>query len=189
MPKHPLIVIAVVCLALACVVPTVTPAFTPTITPTVTLPVPPTISPVPSGSTSTPTIDPSHLAHLPDPALTPGDVLPMTVSDICVPGYSSKVRNVTEAVKNQVYLEYGITSHAPGSYEVDHLISLELGGSNSIRNLWPEPYFGDLNAHVKDRIENKLHALVCDGQLDLPTAQQEIATDWIAAYIKYIGQP
>jgi len=72
---------------------------------------------------------------------------------------------------------------------VDHLISLELGGSNSIKNLWPEPYTGDLNAHVKDKLENKLHSLVCNGDIDLKTAQQEIATDWVAAYIKYIGQP
>ena len=139
--------------------------------------------------TLTPTIDPTHLAHLPDPALTPGDVLPVTVSDICVPGYSSKVRNVTDAVKNQVYLEYGITSHQPYEYEVDHLISLELGGSNSVKNLWPEPYGGEWNARVKDKIENRLHALVCDGQLDLQTAQHEIATDWMAAYLQYIGQP
>jgi hypothetical protein len=152
---------------------------------------PPTAVPVTSvpAVTLPSTADPSHQAHLPNPALTPGDVLPVTVSDICVSGYSSKVRNVTEAVKNQVYLEYGITSHAPGSYEVDHLISLELGGSNSIKNLWPEPYFGDLNAHVKDKLEDKLHALVCDGQLDLQTAQHDIATDWITAYIQYIGQP
>ncbi len=146
-----------------------------------------TPTPVPSGGL--PTIDPAHLAHLPNPAMIPGDVLAVTVSDICVPGYSSKVRNVTDAVKNQVFLEYGITSHAPNSYEVDHLISLELGGSNSIKNLWPEPYTGDWNAHVKDKIENKLHSLVCDGQLDLKTAQRQIAADWIAVYIQYLGQP
>jgi hypothetical protein len=160
----------------------------------VTLPptsVPPTAVPVTAvpDVTLTPTIDPSHLAHLPNPALTPGDVLPVTVSDICVSGYSSKVRNVTDAVKNQVYLEYGIPSHQPYEYEVDHLISLELGGSNSVKNLWPEPYAGDWNARVKDKIENKLHALVCDGQLDLQTAQHEIATDWMTAYLQYIGQP
>ena len=139
--------------------------------------------------TSIPTIDPSHLAHLPNPSLTPGDVLDVTASDICVSGYSSKVRNVPDSVKTQVYAEYGIVSHKPGDYEVDHLISLELGGSNSIKNLWPEPYFGDLNAHVKDKLENKLHSLVCNGDIDLQTAQQAIATDWVAAYIKYIGQP
>src|SRR5437764_1619157 len=75
---------------------------------------------------------------LPDPKLTPGDVLPVTKEDICTPGYSKKVRNVPEAVKRKVYALYGIQQHEPGEYEVDHLISLELGGSNSIRNLWPE---------------------------------------------------
>lgn len=133
--------------------------------------------------------DPAHAAHLPDPSLTPGDTLDVTAADICVSGYSSKVRNVPQSVKDHAYAEYNITSHAPGDYEVDHLISLELGGSNSIKNLWPQPYFGDLNAHLKDKLENTLHSLVCAGQLDLATAQQEISTDWIAAYIKYIGQP
>lgn len=113
----------------------------------------------------------------------------MTVNDICTPGYSKKIRNVPASVKRKVYEEYGITSHEPGEYEVDHLISLELGGSHSIKNLWPESYRGEKNAHVKDRLENKLHRLVCSGELDLKTAQQEIATDWLAAYRKYIGEP
>ena len=33
--------------------------------------------------------------------------------------------------------------------------------------------------------ERKLHELVCAGQLDLKTAQREIASDWIEAYEKY----
>jgi hypothetical protein len=40
---------------------------------------------------------------------------------------------------------------------------------------------------VKDRLEDRLHALVVHRKLDLKTAQQEIATDWIAAYKKYVG--
>jgi hypothetical protein len=36
-------------------------------------------------------------------------------------------------------------------------------------------------------LEDRLHALVISGKLDLETAQREIATDWIAAYKKYIG--
>jgi hypothetical protein len=75
---------------------------------------------------------------VPDPAKTPGDTLAVTKSDTCVPGYSKKVRNVPESVKKQAYAEYGITSHKPKEYEVDHLISLELGGSNSLKNLWPQ---------------------------------------------------
>jgi len=125
---------------------------------------------------------------LSDPKLTPGAVLPVTKVDICVPGYTNKVRNVPKSVKDQVYAEYGITSHKAGDYEVDHLISLELGGSNSIKNLFPESYRTQpWNAHVKDKLENKLHALVCSSQLDLTTAQHAIATDWIRAYKKYMG--
>src|SRR5512143_2004498 len=99
--------------------------------------VPPTLAPS----------NPADAAYLPNSQLTPGDVLDVTTSDICVPGYSSKVRDVPTSVKTQVYHEYGIPSHKPGQYEVDHLISLELGGSNSIRNLWPESYTGNWNAH------------------------------------------
>jgi hypothetical protein len=131
----------------------------------------------------------SQTVYLPNPTLTPGDVLDVTKDDVCVPGYSQKVRNVPESVKKQVYAEYGITSHQPGEYEVDHLISLELGGSNSVKNLWPESYKGEWNAHVKDKLENKLHQKVCDGSLDLSMARHEIATNWIAAYQKYLGQP
>jgi hypothetical protein len=38
---------------------------------------------------------------------------------------------------------------------------------------------------VKDELEERLHQMVCSGDLDLPTAQREIASDWIAAYKKY----
>jgi hypothetical protein len=97
---------------------------------------------------------------LPDPKLTPGAVLPVTKDDICVPGYTKKVRDVPQSVKDQVYAEYGITSHQPRQYEIDHLISLELGGSNSIKNLWPESLrTKPWNAHVKDQLKNRLHEL------------------------------
>jgi hypothetical protein len=51
-----------------------------------------------------------------------------------------------------------------------------------------ESYSGSWNAHSKDKLENKLHSLVCVNQVDLKTAQREIATDWIAAYKKYVGE-
>ena len=55
-----------------------------------------------------------------------------------VPGYAKKVRAVPAWLKRQAYAEYGITEYRTGDYEVDHLIPLSLGGSNSIRNLWPQ---------------------------------------------------
>ena len=139
-------------------------------------------------SPTTPSADQSGAPILPDPKMTPGATLPVATGDICVAGYSKKVRNVPADVKRQVYAEYGITRHQPGEYEVDHLISLELGGSNSIKNLWPQSYVTrPWNAHVKDKLENELHAEVCAGKIDLPTAQHEIATDWIASYKKHFS--
>jgi hypothetical protein len=70
---------------------------------------------------------------VPDPKLTPGDSFPVTVQGLCVPGYTKKVRNVPAEMKREVYEEYGVTSHGSGEYELDHLIPLELGGSNSIK--------------------------------------------------------
>ncbi len=126
------------------------------------------------------------LPVLPDRRRTPGAVLEVTANDICVPGYTKKVRNVPAAVKRQVYEAYGIHAHPRGSFEVDHLISLELGGSNAIANLWPESYrTRPWNAKVKDALENKLHRMVCANEIGLADAQGEIALDWIAAYKKY----
>jgi hypothetical protein len=100
------------------------------------------------------------------------------------------VRNVPAGMKREVYREYGITSHGSGDYEVDHLIPVELGGSNSIKNLWPESHrTSPWSAQVKDRLKEKLHELVCSGQLDLKTAQQAIASNWIEAYKKYVPNP
>ena len=125
---------------------------------------------------------------LPDSNLTPGNTFDVTARDLCVIGYSKKVRNVPAEMKRKVYQEYGITSHGPGDYEVDHLIPLELGGSNSIKNLWSESHrTSPWNAQVKDRLEGKLHELVCDGKIDLKTAQQAIASNWIEAYKLYVS--
>jgi hypothetical protein len=120
---------------------------------------------------------------LPDSPCTPGAILPdATVDKICQPGYSSSVRNVPDSLKNDVYAEYGIASHTPGQYEVDHLISLELGGSNDIANLWPEPAEPRPGFHEKDKVENYLHDQVCNGKMSLQDAQYQIATNWLAVY-------
>jgi hypothetical protein len=126
---------------------------------------------------------------LPDPKLTPGDVFDVTAQDTCVPGYAKKVRAVPAWLKRKVYAEYGITEYKTGDYEVDHLIPLSLGGSNSIRNLWPQSTStSPWNSYVKDALERKLHRLVCAGELDLKTAQQAIASNWIEAYKKYVSE-
>ena len=98
-------------------------------------------------------------------------------------------RHVEESTKNEVFERYGYDpAHITrDNYEVDHLVSLELDGKNTVQNLWPQSYHTQpWNAHVKDVLENTLHKLVCRHQLDLSVAQHAIATDWIAAYQKYV---
>jgi hypothetical protein len=68
--------------------------------------------------------------------------------------------------------------------EVDHLVSRELGGADALPNLWPQPYNPKPGAHEKDWLENELHKEVCHGLISLEDAQQEIRTDWYAAYLK-----
>jgi hypothetical protein len=125
---------------------------------------------------------------LPNQKFTPGDVAFVPESLLCKHGYTSSVRHVTKKMKKQVRYWYQIPDSIPNAtFEIDHLIALELGGTNSTKNLWPEPYAGKWGARAKDRLENKLHKMVCTGKISLDQAQKEIATNWIAAYKKYIG--
>ena len=123
---------------------------------------------------------------LPDPAMTPGAVATTDAGAVCQPGYAHGVRHVSGHEKHAVYAEYGIRPSPAARYEIDHLVPLELGGSNGPRNLWPQPM---VEAREKDRLENRLHDLVCSGQMSLPEAQRTIASDWIEAYRRFLGNP
>ena len=130
----------------------------------------------------------SHGEPLNNLSVTPGTIFRVGVSTICRSGYSTSVRDVSTSEKSKVYVEYGVTTRASGQYEVDHLISLELGGSNAITNLWPEANdhpAGYLNS--KDILENRLHALVCAHQIGLAAAQHLIATNWVTEYHRVFG--
>ena len=119
---------------------------------------------------------------LPDPACTAGAVFSVGTTTICTVGYTIQVRDVPLSVKKQVFTEYGIDYSLHANYEVDHLISLELGGSNDISNLWPESYLISDGSHSKDGFENYLHNKVCKGIISLTEAQREISTDWLTYY-------
>lgn len=124
--------------------------------------------------------------YLPDANCTPGDVFANATKEvICVKGYTAKVRDVSGTTKEQVYANYGVLTRQTGEYEVDHLIPLELGGSNSVSNLFPEPAEPKPGFHEKDLIENLLNDKVCSGEITLSEAQQQIATNWTIIYWKY----
>jgi hypothetical protein len=126
---------------------------------------------------------------LPDPACTPGTYYSKaTKARVCVSGYSKAMRNVSQAAKDAVYAAYGIGTHFNGaSGEVDHLVSLELGGSNVRANLFPEAATPRPGSHEKDKLENRLHQEVCSGQVTLRKAQREIAGNWVSAYHHEFG--
>jgi hypothetical protein len=122
---------------------------------------------------------------VPRRTLTPGAVRQVMKADVCAANISQAFI-VPVSLQRRVFEEYGIRNARPDAYEVDYLITPELGGAADIRNLWPEPYSATVwNARVKDALEDRLHQMVCDGQLDLATAQHDISTNWIAAYKKY----
>lgn len=173
-----------------------------------------------AGSIDAPGLTPSSSASpgvkypaswtLPDKTITTRAVQPgYTIRDICPrvnPQLESKRPTSTE--KALVYKAYHITHRAPGQYEIDHLVPIELLGlvnspaMDVAENLWPEPndtpdpamiakyHLSRTYVHnSKDLLEDVLHRDVCSGQVQLATAQKSIATDWRAAYVTYVGPP
>ena len=106
-------------------------------------------------------------------------------STICVSGWTATVRppvSYTEALKASQIAAEGL----PGglsAYEEDHRMPLELGGSPADpHNLSPEP---PPSPNPKDSDENSLNSQVCDGQLTLAQAQQQMVTKWLLAWPGY----
>jgi hypothetical protein len=123
---------------------------------------------------------------LPRADLTPGMTQRVTVSEVCGASRYGRTRPIPASVHEQVFQSYGADYRRSAEYELDHLITPELGGTQDARNLWPQPYSRTLwNAYVKDELELHFHGLVCEGKMDFSTAQHEIATDWISAYKRY----
>jgi hypothetical protein len=123
---------------------------------------------------------------IPDRRLTPGATRAVTIRDVCSMAHEDVIREVPTSLRQEIFLEYGIVNAHAEDYEIDYLIAPGLGGAEDIHNLWPESYKSPTwNAHVKDALEEQLHQLVCAGKVDLSAAQNDIATDWIAAYKKY----
>jgi hypothetical protein len=162
---------------------------------------PATTSPAPAPTGLLPVHDPGHVTgtltgpchvrgtfpyQLPDPSCTPGSIDPAVTQEnihqtICVSGYTAKIRPPADATDNFKYSEaypaYGLPLSV--TTELDHYVPLELGGSNSARNLWPEPDVRTPN--LKDSTENFLAHAVCAGKVPLAAAQNAIATDWVTA--------
>jgi hypothetical protein len=123
---------------------------------------------------------------LPDPGFTPGATREVALADLCATDSDEVVRSVPSSLQERVFQEYGIRGVPAEEFEVDYLITPGLGGSDDVRNLWPEPHSNTMwNSYVKDQLEDHLHRMVCQRKIGLSEAQREIASNWIAAYRKY----
>lgn len=141
---------------------------------------------------------------VPDAKMTPGAVMNVTIEKITRRGYANVLnggaRHVPESEKKAIFIQYfGVVPEHPGQFEIDHLISIELGGDNSANNLWPQSYLTKTwNSHVKDKLENRLAANLrrCFKAQGHAAAtklmrqyQGEISSSWTNAYVKYLGAP
>ena len=131
-----------------------------------------------------------RVGSLPDRRCSPGAYYSkLTKAVLCSSSFhTSSVRSVPVSAKHQVEVAYGMQARPYGStLEIDHIVSLELGGSNDAANLYPEKatYAGHAPGfRVKDKLENAAHRAVCAGTLSLRSAQQQIARDWKRLYKK-----
>ena len=125
------------------------------------------------GATATP---PEGL--IPNPKLTPGRV-----------ATSDKDRQgVTIAMEQKVFRRYHLPWERRAEFKIDHLIPRELGGADTIDNLWPQkihakPYGTDR----KELLTEVLLQKVRTRKMRLAQAQEEIRRDWIDAFIHHVG--
>ena len=135
---------------------------------------------------------------LPDPTLTPGALNPAVTQDnikatICVSGWTKTIRPPA-SYTNEIKLRqlngdgaYHVDDANPADFELDHLVSLEIGGNpTDEKNLWVQHWAHPNGAHEKDVLETRLKRLVCTGAITLAEAQNSVAADWVAAYNKYV---
>jgi hypothetical protein len=129
---------------------------------------------------------------IPDSACTPGAINPtVTIAVLRDPAFRTaciRQQVTTAQQKAQTYRWYSIphpanNSGGSQSCELDHLVSLELSGADTLDNIWPQcgppgvplaqRYFKQ-----KDMVENYLAWRVRRGDVNLGQTQGGIAANW-----------
>jgi hypothetical protein len=117
-------------------------------------------------------------ALLPNPKLTPGRI-----------AERDKDRGgVTLAMEKKVFSRYRLPWPRRAEFKIDHLVPVELGGADTIDNLWPQslrtkPYGADR----KELLTEVLLERVAKKQITLEQAQELIRKDWIDAFVDHVG--
>lgn len=124
------------------------------------------------------TLAPAQEGLLPNRKLTPGRV-----------AQRDKDRaGVTEAMEQKVFARYHLPWTSRAAFKIDHLVPRELGGADTVDNLWPQsltarPYGPDR----KELLAEVLRLKIARGQMPLAEAQEQIRNDWIDAFVDHVG--
>jgi hypothetical protein len=139
-----------------------------------------------NGSLKTPTGPVSR----PDPRLTPGVVALTDPRAVCKvskhePRISPTHPLIPVSEQLAVFQAYRITPNASKHYSLDFLVPLQLGGSTSIKNVWPISTTKGVGFNQKQLLNVRMHILVCHGEMPLAEAQRMMAEDWVALWVRY----
>jgi len=121
---------------------------------------------------------PAQEPLLPNPKLTPGRI---AERDKDRGGVSLKM-------EKKVFSRYRLPWLRRAEFKIDHLIPIELGGADTIDNLWPQsagakPYGADR----KELLTEVFLERIARKQITLEQAQEQIRKDWIDAFIDHVG--
>jgi uncharacterized protein YwgA len=108
----------------------------------------------------------------------------MDATFLCIPGTPEKLHkdSIPESVVKQVFANYHITYPTTKAYQIDKYIPYSLGGSDNIKNLWPQGETPAPGYKEKDIAEKYLYDLMCNKTINITTAQERIKTDWVKVY-------
>ena len=115
---------------------------------------------------------------VPNPKLTPGRV-----------ARTEKERaGITLQLEQKVFARYRLPWERRIQFKIDRLIPAELGGADTLDNLWPQsvrarPYGTDRKELLTEVLLKKIR----DGKLTIEQAQEAISRDWIDAFIDHVG--
>lgn len=129
---------------------------------------------------------------IPDPRCTPGAINPTVTLDIlrspdfrpsCLRDKATSARVKTASYERYRLPNPATDTGADRACKLDHLVSLELGGADTLDNIWPQCAPTDARqrariSHRKRAVDTYLIAQVKAGTIPLEEAQRGIARDW-----------
>ena len=115
---------------------------------------------------------------LPNPKFTPGRV-----------AATEKERGgITVVMEQKVFARYKLPWSARQEFKIDRLIPRELGGADTVDNLWPQPVrVKPYGADRKELLTEVMLEKIRRGRMTIEQAREEIRRDWIDAFIDHVG--